>query len=199
MTIIDKLELRRRLLTQRRSLDRPARERLSARIAQHVCDSAAFIESKSLAAYLPFANEVDALPVIEAAWRYGKTVAIPAVGETGNMRFLRYDSTTPLRRNAFGIDEPAAAPDQVAFGPDQLDLVLVPLLGFDCNGYRLGMGGGYYDRFFARSIHRQQRDSVKLLGLAYDFQQLDTLPVESWDVPLDAVATEAGITIFTAN
>jgi 5-formyltetrahydrofolate cyclo-ligase len=74
--------------------------------------------------------------------------------------------------------------------PLALDLVLTPLVGFDHKGNRLGMGGGYYDRSFAFLLRRQNWKKPRLVGLAYDFQQLDKLPAKNWDVPLTAVATD---------
>jgi len=195
VTDTDKAALRKELLEQRRSLEPATRRQLSARIASHVCQSSAFATSRSIAAYLPVANEVDCLPVIETAWCEDKTVALPVIQRGGTMQFFPYASTTPLRRNFFGIEEPAAQ-DQAPLPPERIDLVLLPLVGFDSRGYRLGMGGGYYDRYFAWHAKTKAHDSVTLLGLAYDFQRLDEIRAESWDIPLHGIVTESGLALF---
>jgi len=95
-----------------------------------------------------------------------------------------------MSTNRFNITEPI---DQSAtVTAEQLDAVLVPLLGFDQMGNRLGMGGGFYDRSFEFRIKSATKTPV-LIGVAYDFQQLDNLPAEPWDVPLDIIITETGV------
>ena len=77
----------------------------------------------------------------------------------------------------------------------QLDIVLLPLLAFDDRGNRLGMGGGYYDRLFASRLHRKTKQPLRV-GLAFDCQQAERLPMQAWDVPLHAVVTESGWRFF---
>jgi len=79
------------------------------------------------------------------------------------------------------------------FKPHALDLILLPLVAFDKSGHRLGMGGGYYDRTLAFLAHRRLWRKPHLLGTAYQFQQLETLPTQPWDIPLDGIATEQGV------
>jgi 5-formyltetrahydrofolate cyclo-ligase len=81
--------------------------------------------------------------------------------------------------------------------PWSLDLVFVPLVAFDKEGHRLGMGGGYYDRTFAFKTKHSHLKGPKLIGLAHDFQLQSQLPVMPWDIPLNAVITEAAIYNFT--
>ena len=195
MTTNDKGALRKDLLQRRRSLDPAAIHRLSAQIAEQVCQSSVFANSSSIAAYLPIANEVDCRPVIEAAWQSDKVVLLPVIQRSGAMQFFPYGKSTPLRKNFFGIDEPAAQA-QAPLAAAEIDLVLLPLVGFDCRGYRLGMGGGYYDHHLGESRGKAPGHSARLIGLAYDFQRLDALPDDEWDIPLDGVVTESGITDF---
>jgi 5-formyltetrahydrofolate cyclo-ligase len=195
VTKIDKAALREALLEQRRALDTGLRAQLSARVASHVCQSDTFVASSVIAAYMPFGNEVDCLPIVETAWDQGKTVALPVIERTGAMRFFRYTRTTSLQKNFFGIDEPAGHGDP-PLPAAQIDLVLLPLVGFDSRGYRLGMGGGYYDRYFAGRARSNADAHTALLGIAYDFQRITEVPADGWDIPLDGIVTETGLHLF---
>ncbi len=104
------------------------------------------------------------------------------------MSFYRYRRHTPLVANRFGIPEPAPGAPHVA--PLSVDLLLMPLVAFDCFGVRLGMGVGYYDRYLGRLPATMR---PRLIGLAHETQRsLDPLPFAEWDVPLDGVITEQG-------
>jgi 5-formyltetrahydrofolate cyclo-ligase len=110
------------------------------------------------------------------------------------MVFAR-DAGAPSSINRLGIPEPDALQTIAARA---LSVVLLPVLGFDPHGTRLGTGGGYYDRMFAFRRHRQSWHRPLLVGIAFQCQQLPLIERGSHDVPLDAVVTEAGITLFTA-
>ena len=97
---------------------------------------------------------------------------------------------TALARNRFGILEPASRRRDRARKPCAIDVVLAPLVAFDSEGNRLGMGGGFYDRTLARLGHLRHWRTPRLVGVAYDFQKVDALPAQDWDVPLDAVVSE---------
>ena len=103
------------------------------------------------------------------------------------MRFGRVGRTTQMTKNRYGIAEPV---DARALRARQLDLLLMPLVGFDDEGYRLGMGGGYYDATLAYMRHRRNWRKPRLVGVAYECQRVDVLPHDPWDMPLDAVLTE---------
>ena len=98
-----------------------------------------------------------------------------------------------MYKNRYGIPEPAHPNKARNFPLRSLDLVLMPLVGFDTQGNRLGMGGGYYDRSFA-FLHRHSHwRKPHLMGTAYEFQRLSKLDAQPWDVPLDAIVTEANL------
>ena len=103
------------------------------------------------------------------------------------MTFVEVTSETVLASNRFGIREPVSGE---SVGAIDLDLVLVPLLGFDLNFNRVGMGGGYYDRAFSFLKNRRSYFRPKLVGLAYSSQQLDEFSPSPWDIPLFRVVTE---------
>jgi len=106
------------------------------------------------------------------------------------LRFERYAPGIRLRRNRYGILEPALRGARC--GPMRLDLVVVPLTAFDARGHRLGAGGGYYDRAFAA----RRGSRPRLVGYAYALQQAPALPTEPWDVRLDAVVTDKTLFVF---
>lgn len=136
--------------------------------------------------YLAFDGELELDDVIRAAWRMGKSVYVPVLGR--KMRFVSLSTETAT--NDYGIQEPTATP--TANAPN-LDLVLVPLVGFDTGGARLGMGGGHYDRYFRQRLHRRHWRRPKLLGVAFELQRVERLELAPWDVPLDAIVTELGL------
>ena len=121
----------------------------------------------------------------------GKNIYAPRIGPQGRMRFLQLTRDTPLRRNRFGISEPAGRQRQRA--ARRMDVIVLPLLGFDQQGHRLGTGGGYYDRTLASP--RPFRKPL-LVGYGYAMQQLASIPAEPWDIHLNAAATEAGLYKF---
>ena len=136
-------------------------------------------DGATVAAYLARDGEVDLVHVIEQCWRRRIVVAVPVLGER-EMRFAEYRCDTPLERNEYGIAEPAQ-PELVI-----PTVVLAPLVAFDERGHRLGMGGGYYDRFFAAT------PTTARIGIAHECQRAPTLPATSSDVSLTAVVTENG-------
>lgn len=117
---------------------------------------------------------------------------LPCLAPGQQLRFAPWCFGDALVQNRFGIPEPDLAPESQLM-PQDLDVVLVPLLAFDARGARLGSGGGFYDRSFA-FLHGLARPARPLLiGVAHAFQQVEHLPDETWDVALDLVVTDAGV------
>ncbi|GAA4859703.1 5-formyltetrahydrofolate cyclo-ligase [Luteimonas vadosa] len=115
------------------------------------------------------------------------TYCLPVLHEDQRLRFAPWRPGGSLTTNRFGIPEPAV-PDDALLAPEAMDLVVVPLVAFDGACNRLGMGGGWYDRSFA---FRGDRPAPPwLVGVGFSVQQVDEVPTEPWDVPLDAVCTE---------
>jgi 5-formyltetrahydrofolate cyclo-ligase len=144
------------------------------------------MDARHVAGYWPADGEIDVLPALTEAHRRGALTYLPRVpGPDLPLRFRVWRPGVPLRRNRFGIPEPATGPGLAR--ACRLDAVLVPLVGFDRRGNRLGMGGGFYDRTFAG------RHRTLLIGVAFDCQRVLRVPTHWWDVPLAAVVTERGI------
>ena len=122
---------------------------------------------------------------------------LPVLPRRGRvMRFGRLRRDTPMRPNRYGIPEPV---DRRSLRARQLDLLVMPLVGFDADGYRLGMGGGFYDATLAYMQHRRHGRKPRLVGVAYECQRADALPHDPWDMPLDAVLTERRLYRFAAR
>jgi 5-formyltetrahydrofolate cyclo-ligase len=161
------------------------------RAACHLAGSRWLRHAQHVAVYLDYGSELGTAPLIDALLREGKQVYVPRIGAQRRMRFLQLTAATPLRMNAFGIPEPAG---RVRLrGVRRLDVIVLPLLGFDGRGHRLGTGGGYYDR--ALAAPRPFRKPL-LVGYGYEMQKVAAIPSEPWDIRLDAAATEAGLYKF---
>lgn len=145
----------------------------------------------------PADGELDTLPLLSRLWAAGKTVAVPVVGSTGEMDFYQVTARTRLTHNRYGIIEPLTRGTAAGrfVSPLALNVLFVPLVAFDESGSRLGMGAGYYDRFLGRLPANLRPLTV---GLAHEAQRAPApLNREPWDVPLDAIATEAGWQAFS--
>jgi 5-formyltetrahydrofolate cyclo-ligase len=165
-------------------------------VCERLARSQWFERSRTLSAYWAVGGELDLRPLLDAALKRGKQVYLPVVDpRAGVLHFARYLPDRPLRRTRYGLHEPRRERGNV-IDPRRLDLVLVPLVGFDAHGTRLGMGGGYYDRTFAFARTSPATRRPRLVGVAYELQRLAALERASWDVPVDAVVTEAGVYRF---
>lgn len=181
---MNKQLLRQALREKRRLLDTTVHQQLSARIAANLMNNPVFQNSQEIACYLPNDHEVDTRIIIDSIWQHAKNCYLPLINpEAKTLQFALYTKECCLSENQYGILEPRKTPI-VAAG--DLDLMIAPLVGFDCNKHRLGMGGGFYDRTLANC------DSKKplFLGLAFTCQRVDELPNEQHDARLDFIVTE---------
>ncbi len=191
----DRAEIRRAVRRRRRALEPRAVARASEAIAGHLRGSPLLYRARRVAAFVAAGGEPDLAPLMARLPR--KAWHLPVIGPPfeSRLHFLPHRPGAVLSPNRFGIGEPPG-PLAGATAPWALDLVLVPLVAFDAAGNRLGMGKGYYDRTFAFLRHRKQWRRPLLVGVAHAFQQVEALPSQPWDVPLDAVVTERGFQTF---
>ncbi|HMM44266.1 MAG TPA: 5-formyltetrahydrofolate cyclo-ligase [Candidatus Macondimonas sp.] len=182
--------MRARLRKQRRDLSTALHRQLDRRILARLGSLPVWRAARTVALYLPADGEVDPRALIMLADRLGKTIVLPRLHRQKPFRmdFVVYRPGRALQRNRFGIPEPCGP---VVRAPVCIDLVILPLVGFDRRGNRLGMGSGYYDRRFA-FVRRRAGLRPKLIGLAYEFQCVPALDAQPWDVPLHGVVTERG-------
>ncbi|QLB19493.1 5-formyltetrahydrofolate cyclo-ligase [Mannheimia granulomatis] len=139
-------------------------------------------QASHIAFYLPFNGEISPQPLMEQLLAQGKKLYLPVLHPftSGQLLFLNYNCKTSLKMNRLGIQEPVLDVRNVLLLPE-LEMIFTPLVACDKAGNRLGMGGGFYDRTLA------QTKNVISVGLAHQCQQVEQLPIESWDVPLDHI------------
>lgn len=184
-------QLRRLLRQRRRALSR-SQQRLAARnLYRQLAQHPRFRRARDIALYLPSDGEIDPRPLLAAAQKRGKRTYLPVLSAwpRTKMVFQRVDRHEKLTGNRFRILEPRPQPARQR-KVWALDLVLLPLVGFDARGGRLGMGGGFYDRSLAYLHRRKNWHKPTLLGLAHECQRVDELTLASWDVPLQATVTD---------
>lgn len=182
-----KRTLRRQGRAARIALGEDERRAASERIAATVVSSHFFRRSRRIACYLPMPEEVDTWPIIARAWRMKKRVFAPICGPERLLSFREVRPDTTLITTDFGLMEPVGGDVVTA---RQLDLVVTPLVAFDEQRSRIGMGGGYYDRTFSFLRARKSLLRPKLVGVAFACQRVKKIPLNPWDIGLYRVVTE---------
>lgn len=176
---MNKSELRRLIRDQKRAMTPQQIQQASRQLGEKFTACPQYREAKTIYGYMPYNQEVRTVPMLEQAMRDGKQVAVPKVyGDT--MRFILVTDLTQMEKSSYGIPEP------IADGPvakDPQALVLMPGLAFTARGDRMGYGGGYYDKFLAAEPDHPT------VALCYDFQLVQSLPTEEYDIPVDLVLT----------
>ncbi|HSW52682.1 MAG TPA: 5-formyltetrahydrofolate cyclo-ligase [Sulfuricaulis sp.] len=193
----DKSDLRQKLRARRRALSADEQHQAARRLAVNLTGTRLFLTSRRVACYLPNDGEIDTAPVIEHIRRLRKTLYLPVLSRLSHDRlwFAETGPKTELTPNRFGIPEPVVQSRDLVRA-QELDLILLPLVGFDDQGNRLGMGGGFYDRSLEFLRHRQHWRKPHLLGIAYDFQRVNGLTADPWDIPLQGVITDQAIYLY---
>lgn len=181
--------LRARLRAQRLALGAAARIAAAAGLAGILESLPEFLVDTNVAGYWAVAGELPLNVVHAALARREQRYCLPVLARDRSLRFAPWQPGGELAPNRFGIPEPVCVPARLV-PPTSLDLVLVPLLGFDRRGNRLGTGGGYYDRTFAFLAGVERPARPLLVGIGYAFQEVDALAPQAWDVRMDFIATE---------
>ncbi len=186
-----KKAIRKAFLQARKDLPKDIVQKHSAIITEKVLAKSYFQKAQTVMIYMDFRKEVATKALIEACWAAGKKVVVPRVMKEGQLLLISIESFEDFELSSFGILEPIPRADNQ---PDaaSIDLVLVPGVAFDEEGYRMGYGGGFYDRLILRF-----REDVVLCALAFEVQMTDKLPVEPHDQQMDVVITEARDLVFT--
>jgi 5-formyltetrahydrofolate cyclo-ligase len=179
---LTKLALRRRCLQQRQSLPVAQWQHRSQQICQHLMGLEQYRSASTLLAYFSFRQEPDLSALYADA---AKSWAFPrCVGQ--DLSWHYWQPGQPLTINAWGILEPYA--DLPIVPVSRVDLLLIPCVGFNAAGYRLGYGGGFYDRLLARSDWQK----AVPIGISFELGRLENFAPDQWDQPLSGICTELG-------
>ena len=174
---MNKQELRKSIREQKRAMTEAQIQEKSRLLGQLFAASALYRNAKTIYGYMPYNQEVRTVPMLEQALRDGKRVAIPkCYGD--EMRFIFMEDLSKVEKGYAGIPEPI---EDAPIADDETALVLMPGLAFDPEGHRIGYGGGFYDKFLAKEPNHPT------LALCYDFQMMEKLETEEFDIPVDQV------------
>ena len=186
-------DIRQQLRAKRRALSVKQQRVCADQLATILCKERFFLRAKRIGIYLANDGEIDPGAILATALKAGKSCFLPILHplKKNSLYFGQYDPTTQMVPNRFGIPEPKFNSAQIA-PPWSLDVILMPLVAFDREGNRMGMGGGYYDRTLAFMVEGN-RLKPKLIGLAHGYQEVDNISQQSWDIPLHLIATDREI------
>ena len=174
---MDKKTLRAEIRAKKRAMTEEQIESASRRLGELFADCEAYRQAKTIYGYLPYNQEVRTVPILERALADGKRVAVPKVyGD--RMKFIYMTDLNRVEKGYANIPEPV---DDEPVAEDPTALVLMPGLAFDREGHRIGYGGGFYDKFLA------EEPEHPTVALCYEFQMLETLETEEFDIPVDLV------------
>ena len=190
MTLDDQRKtLRADLRARRKALGASDRIAAANGVASTLDQLADFIVDPRIAGYWAIDGELPLHIVVANLARRGQHYCLPRITGQRQLSFVQWRSGADLEANRYGIPEPVCT-ERDLIAPEDIDIVLLPLLGFDRQGHRIGYGGGYYDASFAFLRERSEAISPLLVGVGYAAQQVDAIEPADWDVSLDYIATE---------
>ena len=164
-------------------MDQPTRKKLGRKLLYQCQKNSFFRNAKHIAIFLPNDGEIETTDTINFLLSQGYLVYLPKLaGE--KLKFVKMGKF--FRKNRFGIEEPIFSP---LLGAHRMDVILMPLVGFDKHKNRLGMGGGFYDKTLSFHNKLKKFRVPKLFGLAFDSQEVDRLNSQPWDVKVDGIVT----------
>lgn len=185
--------LRKKIRHQRRQLSPLKQKNASIRLIRILKRTGLLLKGKHIALYLGNDGEICPRSLIPLLAKWGKKAYLPVIHPLNKQEitFCQLSKATSFTKNRFGIEEPVFK-SSTRMNARQLSTVLMPLVAFDENGNRMGMGGGFYDRAFDYK-HQSKRSKPRLIGLAHEMQKQHALPVNNWDVPVNAIVTDKAI------
>lgn len=178
-------DLRRSLLKARQSMPQEIWRQKSDRLCTHLHNSEWFTQARTILAYFSFRQEPDLSPLFATQHRWG----LPRCQEKALIwhAWMPNNPYLPLQTGTYGIPEPH--PDSPIIQPEEVDLILVPAVACDVRGYRLGYGGGFYDRLLSTPAWSR----IPTIGIVFEFARLPRVPIDPWDRRLQAICTEVGV------
>lgn len=186
MDLKNKKDIRRFILEKRDKLEPDLKVELDKKIFSELINSEAYKNASVIFVFVSFKSEVDTHEIIKQALKDSKTTCVPKINtKEKEMEIFKINSLEELKEGYYGILEPGE--DCPAVNSNDIDLVLMPGAAFDRQGGRIGYGGGFYDRFLSR-----MNKKVDKIALAFDFQILDSVPMDEFDVRVDGIVTNEG-------
>lgn len=184
---MDKKELRKHMLQKRNRLEENYRKNANAAITEAFLCSSVYQACENIFIYISYSSEVDTNEIITRAISDGKTVLVPLTDQVEKrMDAVQItDFNTQLCQSCCGILEPNFT-SREPYPPEKIDLIVVPGVAFDRRGYRIGYGGGYYDKYLSQSLN------AVTIGFAYEQSLIDEIPSEGHDQKVDIILTESG-------
>lgn len=185
---LSRQQIRATFRQKRQLLSAQQQQQATQQVLTTCKQSTPLTKAKTVACYLPNDGEISPRAIIDYCWQHEITLLLPVLHpfSHGHLLFVEYQANSKMCMNRFGIPEPILTTENLC-PLAKIELIFTPLVAFDASGNRLGMGGGFYDRTLAPI----QRDNLatRLIGLAHDCQQAQALAQDSWDIPLNGIAT----------
>ena len=181
-----KKTIRKAMMTAFQQIDENERVAISKKLQENLFDTELWRGAETIGVYLSMGSEWDTRAIVDKGLEDGKNVTVPkTIPDSKELIFYQLTDPTQTRIGNFGLEEPDIQLT-TAVDKDAIDLLIVPGLVFTQNGYRVGFGGGYYDRYLANFIHTT-------VSLVHTNQFVETFPIESFDIPINYLITEQGI------
>ncbi|WP_300410010.1 5-formyltetrahydrofolate cyclo-ligase [Lagierella sp.] len=186
---MDKKTIRKKIISKRDELPFDKKEKMDEQIVKRFKDLKFIEEHENIFSYVSFGSEINVGDILSEILKQKKNLYVPYIDKEDKKMYLCKieDLSKDLERGYYGIREPKKNL-RIPINNDIIDLVISPGVAFTKEKYRIGYGGGYYDRFFA-----SLNSSPLVVALAYDFQVLPELPIDSYDIPVDMIITEKQI------
>jgi len=192
MTPRNRKQLRLQIRQARKDIPANYARQASYKFSERIAEQPAYQNANRVAGFLAFDGEADPAPLMDRAIQENKLVFVPIiVGKEKPLLFAPWTRQSRLKKNAVGILEPDV-PQAQLIEAHELECVITPLVVFDENCNRIGVGGGFYDRSFA-FLQQAPESSTVLIGMAYEMQKVDKIEVEPWDIRLNAIVTELAV------
>jgi len=196
-TSSQKQSLRKQFRTLRRNLSAEEKQQAAINIAQHLIDLPVYQKAEQIGVYSALGEEASLATFSELAWKDEKDLFLPKIDQASTANQMHFYPWLPdmcLLTNSQGISEPETGSKEKKAIPKtpQFNLLLLPLVAYDKKGHRLGMGGGFYDRYIEKYISK----NCQLIGIAFSCQQAQELPHAKWDKNLHAVVNEKEVIYF---
>ena len=185
--------IRKELRQRRQALSQKQQEVAAEQLCSNLLADPDYQAADTVAFYLPFDGEISPLNILSHAFEQGKTCCLPVLDAVlPELHFVECRTGAVLQSNRYGIEEPAFNTANLV-PPAQLDIIFLPLVAFDLQGTRLGMGKGYYDRTLSAFKASGLAGKPLLIGLAHECQRVAHLERADWDVPLDRIVTDQSV------